>query len=248
MAGKYRDFRAIFTMLAKEHNSCATCRLYDICLPLGLNSDELHQFSDIMAKNQVFKANESIFKEKERFSSLYVVRSGCIKTHRLSGVIADRITGFFIAGEILGLEAIHTEIYQDTAVALDTVSLCEIKFDSLLSIAAVAPNLQKQLVRLMSEKISCGISEGERDTSAEKRIANFILNLSTRFKRSGFSGMNFILPMSKKDIADYLGIATETMSRVLTRLHDKDILLINKKEINITDIRKLQEIACGTPL
>lgn len=233
-------------MPAKEQNLCNACRLYDICLPLGLNLEDLHQFNDIMVKNRIIKTNELLFKENERFKSLYVVRSGCIKTYRLSGVIADRTTGFFISGEIIGLDAIHTEFYQDTAIALDIASVCEIQFEALLSIAASVPNLQKQLVRLMSEKISCGVSREERDTSAEKRIANFILNLSIRFKRAGLSSTNFILPMSKKDIADYLGVATETMSRVLSKLRDNEILLINKKEFNIADIRKLQEVACGT--
>lgn len=241
-----REEREYMTNSCEEsrnfQNSCKNCRLFKLCFPYKLNQDELMEFDLIVNKNRVLRKQEILFKENKPFSSLFVVRSGYIKTFQSSGLSARKVTGFYIAGEILGLDAIYPERYQTTAVTLDDVSVCEIPFERLISLASKTYNLQKQIMRLISEKIIYRYNGQERITSAEKRLVVFLFNLSERLKRAGMSYTHFILPASKKDISDYLGIALETMSRTLAKLNDYKVINFNKKEVTLKNTRELQEM------
>jgi CRP/FNR family transcriptional regulator len=154
------------------------------------------------------------------------VRTGTIKTYTLTNDGEEQITGFHLASELVGLESYDSINHPSSAKALETTNVCEIPVDRLDELAGKMPELRRQLMRLMSKEL-----RGEQQMmlllskkSAEERIASFLINLAARFKRRGFSGTSYRLTMSRADIANYLGLAVETVSRVFTRFQKQNLL------------------------
>jgi CRP/FNR family transcriptional regulator len=126
-------------------------------------------------------------------------------------------------------------------VALDTSAVCGLTFDSVSSMARHMPELQNELFRIMSLRIS-ELESSAGDLSADQRIAIFLLSLSERFSRRGYSETEFILAMSRRDIASYLRLATETVSRVLARFQKAGVLRVDRKQVRIRDIEELRNL------
>jgi len=208
-----------------------------MCLPLALTQPEMQQLDGIIKKSTPYRRNEAIFRQGDAFHSIYAVRAGMVKTTVVNARGEEQITGFYFPGELLGLNGLHENIYTGTATALETVSLCEIPYIKLDELSALLPELRRQMMRHMSQEIA-----DEQDmmlvlakTSAEERLGNFLLRLSQRFKRLGFSSTQFRLPMSRVDMGNYLGLAVETVSRTLTKLQRRGVIKIEGKEVTILD-------------
>jgi len=150
----------------------------------------------------------------------------------------EQITGFYFPGELLGLNGLHENVYAGTAIALETVSLCEIPFVKLDELSALLPELRRQLMRQMSQEIADeqNMMLVLAKTSAEEKLGNFLIRLSLRFKRLGFSATQFRLTMSRVDIGNYLGLAVETVSRTLTKLQQRGVIKVAGKEVTILDM------------
>lgn len=231
--------------VSELHTSCNSCGLGKLCLPMGLNKNEMNQLDDIIKRRRPVHRGDYLFRSDDPLHSVYAVRSGSLKTFSLEHDGQVQINGFSLPGELIGLDAIGKDFHGNNAVALETSSVCEIPFKKLESLSANIPSLQHQLFCVLSNEIS---HEQELiallgKKNAEQRLAAFILSLSMRFECRSLSPNGFNLSMSRSDIANYLGLAVETVSRIFTRFSEQGILCANRKLVTIKDKSKLYEIA-----
>ena len=187
-------------------------------------------------------AGSHVFRTGDRFDAIAAVRGGTVKTCRVDREGREQVLGFHLPGEIIGLSAIDGERYPCDAVALTEVTLCRFSFPKIALLATRIPGLQQELFRLMSR----GIGHAERlsaDHSADERIAAFLIDLSRRLASRGFSPLRFELTMPRTDIANYLRLAPETVSRVLRRFQDERMVRVRRREVEITGRERLEALA-----
>ncbi|WP_086481525.1 fumarate/nitrate reduction transcriptional regulator Fnr [Oceanospirillum sanctuarii] len=231
-----------------KETKCVTCSLSSLCLPISLNFEDIDQLDKIIKRRQPLKKGEHLFHQGDRFDCVYAVRSGSIKNYAMTNDGEEQITNFHLPSELVGLDGIDCETYPVSAKALETTTVCEIPFARLEELAKELPELRSQVLRIMSREL--------RDDkqmmmllskkNAEQRVATFLTNLSTRFKRRGYSPFTFRLPMSRNEIGNYLGLAVETVSRVFTRFQNSDLIAVNGKEVHILNMDDLSALA-GLP-
>lgn len=225
--------------------ACRGCSLRQLCLPVGVSLEDLQRLEAIVKRSRALPRGKHVFRLGDRFRAVFAVRSGSIKTYTVTESGAEQVTGFHLPGELIGFDALATGSHPCSAKTLETSSVCELPFDQLEELTAQAPTLRHQLLRLMSREI---LSEGELLTllgkrSAEERLAAFLFSLSARFKLRGFAASEFRLSMSRNDIADYLGLAVETVSRLFTRFQQQHIVAVQNKDVCILDADRLRERA-----
>lgn len=226
--------------------SCESCNLHELCLPRGLDGKDLEKLDRIVTRTQPLHKGDVLFSAGDKFSNLYAVRTGCIKLTASSAQGEEQILGFYLPGEIIGLDGIEKEIHGCTAVALDTSSLCAIGFNNLAEVCRQLPALNDQMFRLMGRELTHDnqLLLTITKKNADGRIATFLLSLSTRFRRLGYSATEFRLPMSRSEIGNYLGLTFETVSRSLNRFQKQGLISINHKYITILDMTALNN-ACN---
>lgn len=234
-------------VVSPEHGrlACKDCNLYRLCLPVGIDDRDLAALDKIIQRKRPIKRGEHLFHMGSRFESIYAVRSGSIRTYVPTEDGLEQVTGFHLPGELLGLDAIHTQQHQCAAKALETTSVCEIPFERMEELGQRLPSLQHQMLNIMSKEIlhdhSLLMLLGKR--SAEERLAALLLSLSERYERRGFSPLDFYLSMSRNDIGNYLGLAVETVSRLFSRFQEENVLRVERKHITIIDLPRLRHIA-----
>ena len=224
--------------------ACDDCSLYSLCLPLGLNNQDLGRLDKIIDRNDSLPRGGVLFQAQMPFKSLYVVRSGSFKTTISTGNGHDQITGFYFPGEFIGLDAIYADAYQSTATALESSTLCALPFDRLTALGADIPPLQMHILRRSSKELandkSLMLLLGKK--SADAKLATYLLSLSARFQERGFSSTEFRLSMPRKDIANHLGLAVETISRLFTRFQKQNLITINNKHIKLLNLPQLKAL------
>lgn len=233
---------------ACPHNSaisCGDCRLSSICLPISVHIDDIDKIDNIVKRGRPLQKGDYLFRAGEAFSSVYAVRSGSIKSLTLSDGGEEQITGFFLPGEVMGLDGIGHSKHTNSAIALETSAVCEIPFGQLTELSLQLPSLQNHFFQLMSREIT---HEQQLVTllsknTAEERVASLLLSISSRHQRRHLSGTRFRLPMSRADIGSFLGLTVETVSRVFSRLQKLNIIEVDKKEINVIDLELLKNSA-----
>ena len=156
-----------------------------------------------------------------------------------------KITGFHLAGDLLGFDAIAKSIHPSFAQALETSMVCEIPYHNLDQLSDIMPKLKKQVLRLMSNEIRTdqAMLTLLNRKNAEQRVATFLVSLSERYRSRGLSSSEFRLTMTRSEIGNYIGLTVETISRLLNRFHKNDIIKVDNKLINILDIDELSDIA-----
>jgi len=231
--------------LSALKTACKSCNLHDLCLPLGLDIGDIDKLDEIIKRNRPLQKGQYLFNSGDTFNSIYAVRSGSIKTFTESEQGDEQITGLYLPGELMGLDAIHEQKHPCSAIALETTSLCEIPFEILEDLSSRIPELHHQLFRIMSKEIASDQSllMLMAQKSAEERLAAFLVNLSTRLKARNFSETEFNLSMSRKDIGNYLGLTIETISRTFSRFQSEGILSTQRKYVNIHKLDTLKSMA-----
>lgn len=224
---------------------CNNCGLFRLCLPVGISEEERKELSKIIQRRRPLHKGNFLFEEGSQFESIYAVRSGSLKTYTLGQNGHEQVTGFYQAGDLLGLDAINTNIHPSTSKALETSAICEIPYEAFEKLAARIPALHRQLLRIMSKELSFDHSMlmlmGNKNSHA--RLAAFLISLSERFALRGFSGYEFHLSMSREDIGNYLGLAMETVSRMFTRFQKEGLLEVDGKYVRILDLAGLRLLA-----
>ncbi|HEC06643.1 MAG TPA: fumarate/nitrate reduction transcriptional regulator Fnr [Thiolapillus brandeum] len=230
--------------LNKLKVACKNCGLAKLCLPLGLESGDIDQLDAIVQRNRPLQRGGHVFQTGDRFRSIYVVKTGTIKTYTQCPNGTEQVVGFHLPGEVVGLDGIECSKHICSAKALETTAVCEVPFQHLEELTSTIPDLQHQLFRLMSREITkeTGLMVLLGKSTAEERLAAFLLSLSVRFHNRGFSATEFNLSMSRQEIGSYLGLALETVSRLFTHFQDEKILLVDRKHIQILDMDLLYDL------
>lgn len=225
--------------------SCQQCSISQLCLPVSLAEAEVEHLDSIIKRNRPLQRGEHLFRAGETFQSLFAIRTGSLKTYTVSPDGEEQITGFHLAGEVIGLDAVYRQSHPSFAMAMETTMVCELPFEQLEELSGSIPGLRQQLLKVMSREI---LEDQElllllNKKNAEERLAAFLINLSTRYARRGRSAQRFLLPMTRGDIGNYLGLTIETVSRLFTRYQKAELLQAQGKEIAILDMKTMSEMA-----
>jgi CRP/FNR family transcriptional regulator len=225
--------------------SCANCGLHQLCLPASIGGDDLPRLDEIVEVKKLLDREQTLYAAGQTFRALYVVRSGAFKTSTIDSHGETQVLGFHLPGEIMGLDAIASGQHQCNAEALMKSSACEVPYDRLEVVAHELPGLQHQLMRVISREIQHDqrhlVMIGRR--VAIERLAIFLHSLSQRLERVRRDPHLFVLPMSRRDLANYLGLVIETVSRLFSRLAELGVIAVERKTIRILDPAKLRELA-----
>lgn len=228
------------------HKACSTCSLSDLCLPMGLNPEDMKRLETLVQSSLPLHADEHLFRVGDPFQAIYAVHSGCFKTYVVDDTGREHVLGFHLPGELMGLAGIYPRRHQVNALALDTATVCKLSFNEISTLATHMPSLQVQLFRLMSKDIgSSNALSG--DFTAEERLSAFLMSISRRFHARGYSATEFMLRMTRRDIANYLRLATETVSRVLAKFQDDGLIAVERRDVKILDIGRLGDMCRSVP-
>ena len=221
---------------------CSTCAFSEACLSQGMDKRELGDLHVLVEHVGPLHAGDHVFRKGDPFEAIAAVRAGTVKTYVVDSEGREHVLGFYLPGEVIGLDAIDGEHYPCNAIALDTVALCRFSFPRMAELAARVPGLQQQLFRLLSRDIGAAMRLAG-DWSADQRMAAFLLGLSRRLSARGFSPRRFQLTMARTDIGNYLRLAPETVSRVLKRFQDDGLLVVDRREVELADVARLDALA-----
>jgi len=203
---------------------------------------------------RILHRGDHLFRTAEPFQNVYMIRSGAIKTYVVLQSGEEQVIGFHTPGDIVALDAIDSGHYVCNAMVLDTSCVCPLPYEQLCRLSARSQEVQNRLIRVMSRRIvdheSLLLVLGQK--TAEQRMAAFLLHHSNRQRQLGLSELDINLPMSRADIASYLALAVETVSRVLTRLQEAGLLNVQRSRVRILDLENLAVVAeeimeCETP-
>ena len=233
------------TCPSTQHIKCKNCSISELCLPFSLNDEELDTLDDIIDRKRPIHKGDKIFNDGQELQALFAIRSGTFKTFTINKQGEEQITGFHLAGDLLGFDAIADNFHPSFAQALETSMVCEIPYKNLDELSNTMPKLKKQVLRLMSHEIKADqqMLTLLNRKNAEQRVATFIISLSERYHARGLSATEFRLPMTRSDIGNYIGLTVETISRLLNRFHKSGLIKIDGKLISIIDTNKLCETA-----
>jgi CRP/FNR family transcriptional regulator len=228
--------------------ACSSCNLRELCLPVGLSRENLERLDTLVANRRAIARGESLFRAGETFLSLYAVRTGFFKTRVSSEDGRDQVTGFQMAGELLGLDGISTDNHTCDAVALEDSQVCVIPYNQLEGLSREFTELQHQFHKIMSREIvrDHGVMLLLGSMRAEERLAAFLLNLTQRLQARGFSASSLILRMTREEIGSYLGLKLETVSRTFSKFQEEGILDVKQRQIRILAQEKLEKLVNGT--
>ncbi len=230
------------TAITPSFLKCSQCGLGKLCLPLGLDSQDMIQLENIIEASSPYNDNQSVFRADQNFERIYAVKSGMFKTVVIDANGSEHILGFHLPGELFGLDAIYPKKYISTAISLGTSSVCGINYSDLETLAGKLPSLQRQLFSLMSKEVH--VSQAMTvEHAADQKLASFILALSARYKQRGYSETRINLMMPRRDIANHLNMAAETVSRLFKRFQKDGLLDIKRTDLQITDMEALKKLA-----
>ncbi len=228
--------------------SCAGCSMHQLCLPMGLDDEDITRLDKIIGKRRRLVRDERLYQMGEPFRNLYAIRFGHFKTYQVNAAGEQQITGFQMAGELLGMDAISGDRHQCDAVALEDSEVCEIPFSRLEELFGEVPTLLRHFHRIMSQEITReqNVMLLLGNMRAEQRFAVFLINLSARYAARGYSPHSFQLRMSREDIGNYLGLTIESVSRLLSRFKKQGWIAVDKREVTLLNSPHLKALAAGT--
>lgn len=220
---------------------CELCSMGAFCIPMLLNNT----LDSVLKRKQSYLKNEILIKAKTPFTKFFIIHSGALKTFVVTPEGNEQINGFYLPGDIVGLDAISTKVYNNNIQALSNTLVCELDYDELMSLFHTHKNVRDMVLNLLSadihnfQKLVLCYSQKKSD----ERLATFIYSLYTRYEQRGHSSLNIKLSMSRADIANYLGLTIETVSRNLSKFQEQNILSAKGKYIFINNLNALMDLA-----
>ncbi len=224
--------------------ACSNCNLRELCMPLGLSSVELDRIDEVVAARRKIKRGTTLFRNGEKFVSLYAIRTGFFKTCVACEDGRDQVTGFQMAGEVIGLDGIVSDHHTCDAVALEDAEVCVMPFDRIEELSREITSLQRHVHKIMSREIvrEHGVMLLLGSMRAEERLAAFLLNLVQRLHARGFSQSELVLRMTREEIGSYLGLKLETVSRTFSKFVDDGVVEVRQRHVRILKTDALREI------
>ena len=233
--------------IARLRRSCEECSLAQLCLPAGMDQQDLGRLDGLVQKRRTLQRGDRLFRTGDALGSVFVASEGAFKTVVINESGEEHVLGFQLPGELFGLDAVGSGHHRCEAIALEESRVCELPFSSLSNVASQLPGLQRQLLRVMGQS-----ADRDQDhvgllsrRQASERVAMFLQGLSHRFQRLGHSAADFHLPMSRDEIARYLGLALETVSRGFSRLHEDGVIEVRGRRVQVLDAQALHNAANG---
>lgn len=224
--------------------ACSNCNLRELCMPLGLSAMELELIDDVVASRRKVKRGDTLFRNGEKFTSLYAIRTGFFKTCVASEDGRDQVTGFQMAGEVIGLDGIVNDHHTCDAVALEDAEVCVMPFDRIEELSREVNALQRHVHKIMSREIvrENGVMLLLGSMRAEERVAAFLMNLVQRLHARGFSQSELVLRMTREEIGSYLGLKLETVSRTFSRFAEDGIVEVKQRHVRILNTDALKDL------
>jgi CRP/FNR family transcriptional regulator len=224
--------------------ACSNCNLRELCMPLALNEEELQKLDDLVTTRRKVPRGETLYRNGERFSALYAIRTGFFKTTVAAADGRDQVTGFQMSGEVIGLDGIVSDQHTCDAVALEDAEVCIMNFDLLEDLSREITALQRHVHKVMSREI---VRENEvmlflGSMHADERLAAFLLNLVQRLHVRGFSQSELILRMTREEIGSYLGLKLETISRTFSKFVEQGIIEVKQRHVRLLNADALKLI------
>lgn len=224
---------------------CQHCRLASICLPYGLDCIEVNQLEAIVSHKRPLKPEEYLFRQEDAAKSIFIVKSGSFRSVALDSEGVEQTVDFYLPGEVMGLDALQNGSFRSSVVALETAAVCELPMGQLNELCTKIPGLQGQLMRIIGTQIALHQQHiallGSQ--SAAAKLEAFLLMLSQRYSALGYSSTDFNLSMNRHDIASFLSMTGETVSRQLTSLKNAGIISIRQREVHINRPDSLRAVA-----
>jgi len=226
---------------------CANCDLDPMCSILDYANADSGVPEGILLRHRYLSRGETIFRKDDPFRSLFTVKSGSFKTYVPSGDGGEQVVGFHLFGELMGAEGLSGGFYPHTTRALESGAVCELRLDNLPQSGRSQDELQRGIVQLLSTEISFNrqLMAAMIHQSAEQRVLGFLMNLSQRLESKGMPYSHFRLGMSRSDIGNYLGLASETVSRILTKLQKTGVIELRRKRLTLFNPGEPRKVAKG---
>lgn len=224
--------------------ACSNCNLRELCMPVGLTQKELQKLDDVVANRRKVSQGDALYRSGDSFTSLYAIRTGFFKTCVSSQDGREQVTGFQMAGEIIGLDGITSDHHNCNAVALEDAEVCVMPFANVEEMSREFPILQRHVHKIMSREIvrDQGVMLLLGNMRAEERLAAFLLNLVHRLNTRGFSRSELVLRMTREEIGSYLGMKLETVSRTFSKFSEEGIIEVKQRWVKINQPDALKKI------
>jgi len=224
--------------------ACSSCNLRELCMPLGLSESEMERVDDVVATRRKVARGEHLFRNGDKFNALFAIRTGFFKTRLSAEDGRDQVTGFQMAGEIMGLDGIVSDFHTCDAVALEDAEVCVMPFDRIEELSREITSLQRHVHKIMSREIvrENGVMLLLGSMRAEERLAAFLLNLVQRLHARGFSQTELVLRMTREEIGSYLGLKLETVSRTFSKFVDDGLVDVKQRHVRILNADGLKRI------
>jgi len=227
-----------------EATHCGTCTLGHVCLPVGMPSHEVEKLDSLVKDRIRIPKGESLFRQGDKLDSLFGLRAGSIKTVLEDANGQGQISGFFLPGEIIGLDGLLDNAHGSSAIAMEDSEVCVIRLDTIDQISHQVPSLQHQIRRILSNEIarSHQVLLALGSMRSEQRLAAFLLNISQRMAALGYSSTEFVMRMSREEIGNHLGLTLETVSRLFSRFAKEGFIRIAQRNVQLLDIHALEQL------
>jgi CRP/FNR family transcriptional regulator len=226
---------------SKLQVTCRNCSMSELCIPRGLQRDDIERIGNIVSRKKTLQKGEYLYRKGDRFRGILAIKAGTAKLVTMDSGGNEYLTGYLLPGELLGFDALSDDRHSCSAMALETLSYCELPAEQLDALCRDVPNLLRELFRhagntLVAETRQVVLSK----RPADERVAGFLLNLSDRLSQRGFSAQDFRLSLTRQEIGNFLGLALETVSRTLKSFEDAGLIGVNNKHIHIADLSGLR--------
>lgn len=223
--------------------SCTNCSLDEICLPRGLSQQEVENLSIEVKNNITVQKGEYIYRQGDEFNMIVAIKSGSAKLVSCDDQGNEHIISVLLPGELIGFEGLFQNKYNCSAIALENLSYCVLPADKFDALCIEVPGIARELLKHSGEAIKQSQSQiMASKSSAEEKLAKFLINLSDRLHKRGYSAVQFNITLTRQEIGDHLGLTLETVSRTLKQFQNDDILNVQRKYIEIKDLQGLRKI------
>ena len=225
--------------------SCSNCSLSNFCLPRGLDAEEMKILENSIDKSKKIKKKDYLYTSNSKQAGLYAIKSGSIKTFLSNASGEEQVLGFHLPGDLVGFDAFHLGKHNCTAQALDDTFVCELSMKNFHNLCEKLPSMRDEMMHQVGKEIQRDhitmLTLGQMQT--EERLATFLLSISQRNMQRKFSETEFQLSMPRRDLANYLGMAVETLSRIFSRLQENKVIEVNRRVIKVIDLPELRSLA-----
>ena len=240
------DARAQSSVLILAHIkiACSNCNMRELCMPVDLSEADMLRIEEVVSSRRKVIRGDSLFNNGETFKALFAIRTGFFKTSFASPDGREQVTGFQMAGEVMGLDGIVNDHHTCDAIALEDAEVCVMNFDHIATLSREITGLQRHVHKMLSREIlrENGVMLLLGSMRAEERLATFLLNLAQRLHARGFSSSELVLRMTREEIGSYLGMKIETVSRTFSKLVEDGIVEVHLRQVRILDADALKAL------